>query len=110
MGGCGLRRETRFLGTRDATLRRQENRVRLYAVDPLVKNRRTVFGDNSLRNAGEAAVSFTDVGSNRQRGSVQLVDQESVTTGKRFSSQPNLIGEVDSLLIDNQRIEGERHR
>jgi len=57
----------------------------------------------------EAAVPLGNIGRDRERSSVELVDQKTVATLKGFSGRTNGICKIDGLLIDHQLLELERH-
>lgn len=58
---------------------------------------------------GKAPVAFGNVGGNRNRGPVELIDKESVAPGKLRSRETDRLGEVDCLLIDDELLESECH-
>ena len=59
---------------------------------------------------GEPPVAFSDIGRNRQRSPVQLIDQETVAPGKMLSTRAHLVSKVDRPLIDLQLLKTETHR
>jgi hypothetical protein len=62
-----------------------------------------------LRSGCEPAVALGDVGRNRKGGSIELVDEKSVTTRELLARGADGIGEVDGFLVDDQFLETERH-
>ena len=58
---------------------------------------------------GEPAVSFGNVGGDGERGTVELVDEKTVTAWKAFGALTNCVSEVDRILVDDELFEGERH-
>lgn len=57
----------------------------------------------------EATISFGEVGGNRQRRAVQLVDQKIIATRKGFGLGGTSIRKIHSLLIDLKVLEHESH-
>jgi len=57
----------------------------------------------------DQSASLGDVRRNRQRGSIQLVDKEPITSLESFGCGANRVGKVDGLLIDNQLLKHKTH-
>lgn len=57
----------------------------------------------------EPAVSFVDIGGNRERSSVNRIDQKSIAAWKLFGELTSSVGEVDGLLVDQQPFKRKRH-
>jgi hypothetical protein len=55
------------------------------------------------------AIAFGDIGGDGERGSIQLIYEKAVTTGKLFGVLANTISEVDRFLVYDQFLEGESH-
>ena len=58
---------------------------------------------------GEATVALGNICGNRERGAVELVDEESVAARELLCLATDFVGEVDGFLIDDELFEGERH-
>jgi hypothetical protein len=55
------------------------------------------------------AISLGNIGSDRQRGTIELIHEEPVTARKLLGRGTNLVGKIDRLLVDEQFLEIERH-
>ena len=58
---------------------------------------------------GKTAVLFGDVGRDRERRAIELIDQKTVVSGELFSLLADRISEVDRLLVNDQLFDGECH-
>ena len=58
----------------------------------------------------ESPVALGEVGGDRQRSPVQLVDEEAITSGELFGESGHVIGQLHGLLADLELLEHEGHR
>ena len=79
---------------------------------------RDAFLDRASRDAkevfafgfGEAPISLRDIRRDGSRGTVELIDEETVAALKLFGGGADGIREVDGFLVDEEFLEGECHK
>ena len=58
----------------------------------------------------ESAITFGDIGCNRESGTVELIDKKIEPARKCLRELASAVGKVDGLLIDEKFLERESHQ